>query len=288
METAERGQAGLADMIKHYAALAQSQVPKAMAGAERAGFATAAGAALVMACSADAAIIYSGVQNLSVQIDPTAQAGGVNFGQYSQAGFTIAGSGFRLYAGMNGGFRRFSSSSFRYSRAQYSNVAGLLVAGVANFRGPSGGSVAGHRLGAGVLIGGLAQDFAAGSAGFRRAESTSNGVLRNQSSGNFQNGTTGFVGIKLGNSDYGWIRLRLDDLGPNQPFNTYSGGSPAQDGHGWIDKATVIDWAYDNSGAPILSGAVGVVPEPSEIELLAAGLAGIAALRRRKAHHNIS
>jgi hypothetical protein len=43
---------------------------------------------------------------------------------------------------------------------------------------------------------------------------------------------------------------------------------------------TVVDWAYENvSGQPIVTG---VVPEPSTLGLLAAGAAGVAALRRRR------
>ena len=60
---------------------------------------------------------------------------------------------------------------------------------------------------------------------------------------------------------FGWIRLRVDDL----DTNTYP------------DRVTVVDWAFDDSGAPIPAG----VPEPSCLGLLAAGAAGIAAMRRR-------
>ena len=108
--------------------------------------------------------------------------------------------------------------------------------------------------------------------------------LTNLTLGNFPLGVTGIAGVKLANGDYGWIRLRLDDLGLNQPFSTLLGGNSLGDGKNYPDKITVIDWAYDNSGATIHAGATGqAVPEPSSLALLAAGAMGISAFRRRKA-----
>ncbi len=77
---------------------------------------------------------------------------------------------------------------------------------------------------------------------------------------------TAFMGVQFrdANNDvlYGWIRITG---GPTQGF-----------------PATVVDWAYENSGAGILTGAV---PEPSSLALgcLAAGATGLAAWRKRKA-----
>ena len=63
---------------------------------------------------------------------------------------------------------------------------------------------------------------------------------------------------------FGWIRI---NGGPTLSF-----------------PATIVDWAYDDSGAGILTGA-GIVPEPSSLALgcLAAGAAGLVAWRKRKA-----
>ena len=79
-------------------------------------------------------------------------------------------------------------------------------------------------------------------------------------------GTTAFMGVKFFDSAndplYGWIRITG---GPDNAI-----------------PATIVDWAYENSGAGIMTG---VVPEPNSLALgcLAAGAAGLAAWRRRKA-----
>ena len=121
--------------------------------------------------------------------------------------------------------------------------------------------------------------FSASAAGRLRINvvnvSGPNGTL-----GHFPLGATGIAGFQLANGDYGWIRLKLTDLGLNQPFSTVLGGSPLGNGQGYADKVTVVDWAYENSGAAIKAGDV---PEPSALALLAAGAVGIGAFRRRKA-----
>jgi hypothetical protein len=78
-------------------------------------------------------------------------------------------------------------------------------------------------------------------------------------------GTTAFMGVEFPDASnnllFGWIRITG---GPTT-------GIPA----------TIVDWAYESSGAGIVTG---VIPEPSSVALgcLAAGAAGLAAWRRRK------
>jgi hypothetical protein len=81
----------------------------------------------------------------------------------------------------------------------------------------------------------------------------------------FQAGSEAFLGFRFmtNNSSgpyYGWMRVKLT-------LN--------------ITGGEVIDWAYDNSGAPILAGA-GMAPEPSKTGLLTLSVALIS-LRRRRA-----
>lgn len=84
-------------------------------------------------------------------------------------------------------------------------------------------------------------------------------------------GGIGYMGFRFSPSGtplYGWMRVQT---GSGDPGN---GGGPGF-------PATVIDWAYEDSGAGI---TVGVVPEPSTIALglLSAGAVGVAAFRKRK------
>jgi hypothetical protein len=76
-------------------------------------------------------------------------------------------------------------------------------------------------------------------------------------------GTTGYLGYKFeispGQVRYGWARVQV---------NTTGGGVPM----------TLIDMAYETSGAGIPAGAV---PAPGSVALLALGAAGLAGRRRK-------
>jgi hypothetical protein len=79
-----------------------------------------------------------------------------------------------------------------------------------------------------------------------------------------------FVSTVSDNRDYGWVRLE------------YTSGAS-----GLPNSMTVLSWAYDDTGASIIAGDTGSAPsapEPSTaaMALLAAGAAGVVALRRRR------
>jgi len=84
---------------------------------------------------------------------------------------------------------------------------------------------------------------------------------------------TGLAGFRFsttnGALDYGWVRLSYT-LGTN----------------GFANSITATDWGYDPNGDPVTAGegASSATPEPSTMALaiLAAGAAGVAALRRRR------
>ena len=86
---------------------------------------------------------------------------------------------------------------------------------------------------AGVLIG------AAGPWGFNAGQANSlsdNGFYPNHKWEPLPNGTTrfmGFKGVHAGTTKYGWMRLTKNSFG----------------------NYTIVDWAYENSGNPILTGA---------------------------------
>lgn len=86
-----------------------------------------------------------------------------------------------------------------------------------------------------------------------------------QVSGNFPANATGFLGFQLNGTDYGWVRLTLG--APLDGTNSY----------------TIVDWAYDDSGAPILAGQTTAAAIPLPAAAALAGLAiGASALRSRR------
>jgi hypothetical protein len=102
-------------------------------------------------------------------------------------------------------------------------------------------------------------------------QSTQFAIAKQPGLGTWSIAHTGFAGFRFTTSgshqtDYGWVRLE------------YTEGT-----NGLAKSITAVDWAYDTSGAPITAGDVGA-PEPSTtaLAILAAGAAGVAALRRRR------
>lgn len=78
----------------------------------------------------------------------------------------------------------------------------------------------------------------------------------------FDNADEGYIGLSFGTSPnirYGWIRVGIDNSSAS---------------------FTIEDWAYESEvGVGIRAGQI---PEPGTLGLLAAGAAGVAAMRRRK------
>jgi hypothetical protein len=190
--------------------------------------AAATGAAAVSTTSsANAAVIYSGLQN--VPIFPITDNGGVYFD--FEAPFTSA-QGTRPDG---------------WDVNPYASGASIYLA--------SNTAI--------VLAGATAADLAFGTP--ITAASLFSG-----------NGFAGGVAIPAGSTGLFGFR-----------FTSNNAGGPVGTLFGWarVSVATagngnVVDWAYENTGASITAGAV---PEPSSLGLLAAGAAGLAQWRRRRA-----
>jgi hypothetical protein len=92
-------------------------------------------------------------------------------------------------------------------------------------------------------------------------------------SGQFANAGEGYLGVRIptgvpNSYNYGWIRFNItaDDSNPDLPIDV-----------------TVRGWAYETTpDTAIHAGDEGGVPEPGSLGLLAGGVLGLAAWRRRK------
>jgi hypothetical protein len=83
-------------------------------------------------------------------------------------------------------------------------------------------------------------------------------------------GSTGFLGLKTDQGNFGWIRLEF--------LNTDADKFP--------EFLRIVDYAYNDNGQPINAGdgiPPNPVPAPAPLALLAIGAAGIAATRRQRA-----
>lgn len=215
-------------------------------GLDWALYTAAAGSALALAPAADAAIMYSGVQNITLtRTSPTA----VLSTQIDLNGDGVVDFGLQL-DGIQG-----SSGS----------VAGAFLVGIGGFFLKTGSLNSVRRLASSF-------NFSSVSAG---SFSPNVGTLRSATDAGQSRGqwpsvvtTSGFAGVAFidtqGHSHLGWIRLAIQND---------AAGLPVQ--------LTAVDWAWQTvEGSPI---HVGSVPEPSSLALLAAGAAGVAAFRRRRA-----
>jgi hypothetical protein len=264
---------GLEKKLDQYAVAAKGRITEGRSLAEIAGYAAAAGASLGLAGTADAAIIYSGVLNQSVMISPAAASTATNLS------FPMDGAGNGFLANVSFALNTTAFTSFASSMVN--GNAGVQANGVAAFLGANPNAADKLAAGAVISAGGT---FSALFGGNQRYQTVTSSGLGPNFFGNisnpFTNGVSAFVGIKLGTgatASYGWIRLILEDLADNPV------GALGADGANYFDKVTIVDWAYDDTGAAITAGATApALNAPDSLALLALGAAGMGAFRRRK------
>lgn len=212
--------------------------------------ACAAAAAAVTAVSeqAGAAVVYSGVQNVAVPA-------------------TLAGSYFNLVTGTGGTsytFPGWDINPYRGSAQGGSTRLYLNQTVGANTR---------------VVVNAAADNgplpLAPGSPiDATRTLSGVNGFLVTTTGapGTAQAGGTFIFGVQFFNEttaaeNFGWVRMNINSPSPTSGT-----------------LLTLVDWAYENTGAGITAGQTGggVVPEPASLGTLAAGAVGLLSWRRRR------
>lgn len=207
-------------------------------------YTAAASSAFVFSASADAAIIYSGTQNITSDGVVDVNADGTN-----DFGFTVSS--------FNG------SSSYGYANLNPLAGAQFIKTNAFDVKKLSSGST-----------------ISAGAGVFQDIEGTFRYTVIDSSGSFFEEGpwagtvapdtTSGFAGIKIddnGTDIFGWLRFSIE--------NRATDGFPS--------KVTLIDWAYEDTGASIRAGqTISEVPLPGSLGLLAMGASGLAALRRRR------
>lgn len=207
--------------------------------------AAATAAALAMAPSADAAIQYSGRQDII--LTPTSAQ------PVTDASVDINGD---------------LIDDFRFE-IRLSNAAWVFTTQTQPTSGLGG---------AGVVTASLFPDRLSAGATVSAVTTAPNTALIGAAGANWAGGTMSFadagflgVGIRVANGTqtslhYGWIRVGIE---------TNAQGDPT--------AMTLYDWAWETD--PDTEIAIGLIPEPtpaSGLSLLAAGAAGLAAWRRRK------
>lgn len=228
-------------------------------------YTAAAGSALALAPAAEAAIIYSGIQNITVnRVTNGTGSALVDVDGDGQNNFV-----FEIYSTKTGGTQFDAAVASGYPSPPlygtvrfFDNISSSLLKLAASSR-----TVGPNYNNTNTLLkyfGGLRGHSATtgGSSVFGLWNIGPNAA------------TTAFAGVMLGGAtnpalnQFGWLRFKLTTDSENRTASL-----------------TLIDWAFQSvSGVGIHVGDRGTtsIPEPSTLGLLALGAAGLAALRRRR------
>lgn len=194
----------------------------------RVAYSLAAGAAAgVAANGAEAAISYSGPQNIAV------------------------GSGFSQNIDLNGdAFQDINLQNFNFFGGPYQGAGAVFAPG--KLVGFTSGFAYVSALAAGAVIDSSTANIAGGSMAYGASNPNAQ----------FNNVTDAYVGLGFpagANFYYGWVRVDVNNA---------------------AKTLLIKDWAYETQSNVGISA--GAVPEPGALGLLAAGAAGVVALRRRR------
>ena len=240
-------------------------------------------AAVAVAGSANAAIVWSGVQNASISLTAgvsnlvmtsngsfqsapeyvpvTGDPLFVAFGNFTTGNYTVSSTSYSQI-GLSGASDDGSNGSFRFQ--VYGNLATASSSGLR--------TVVNNTFGTSIngLSGTLAYSGSSVGSGFALSNNTGsynsyrlNGGSTGAQGGQFNN-STGYVGFRFTTDAgtswfYGWAK--------------YSGGSNGASG-------TLVEWAYNNTAAGAITAGQVPVPAPGAAALI--GLAGLVATRRRR------
>jgi hypothetical protein len=228
--------------------------------------AAALGAVFTLPVAVDAGVVYSGVQNINVNL-PASQRNASN----SNTGAVANSVGLDLDGNSAPDFQLRIRQSYSFSDSDRVGSARLLGLG-ANLvlaSGFEGGGARNFSASNMVSLGQQQSQSGMSTALLRRVFSSG---FNSGAQGNFAPGETGFAGVAFdidGATHFGWIRLLVEDGDQGYPFSV-----------------TAIDWAYENeANTPIHVTGLTEVPEANPgLALLAAGGTGLVAwrLRRRK------
>ena len=220
-------------------------------------YAAAAGSALALSSNASASIVY-GTLDKTASITPVAP-GGHNS---ASATFQIDGVPFGVFVNVE--------RTGPGNAATHYNLASAMQGTHAGLQSNSSGQL--QRLASGKQVSVGKMFFEGGPQfGNMRLFGSVKSAFGGFTKGTWPKSEQGFAGIgiqKNGHTYLGWLRLEY-----------------FESSNGQIDKVEAFDYAYNTvPGGSIAAGDTGV-PEPSTavLTLLAAGAAGIAALRRRRA-----
>jgi hypothetical protein len=225
-------------------------------------YAAAAGSALAMTGQAEATIVYSGLQNVTIERTASGTFSSTKTLRLPNDSSGLSVARIFLGKGSTAGMGWLLSPALSNPDVPIFPIVSALdsAAGIGMLKKFSSGET----IPVGGSLAGLALGLSAGG-GFTPT---------------WTNGVTAFAGLVLNGTIAGgaqgpltgWIRLRFDI-------------DPKLIDDGFPNRITAIDWAFrtaPGNGALVADQTVEPTPEPATLSLLALGACGVAAMRRRR------